>query len=114
MKKIAATLIATMLFTSNSVYAEDYCYTKVVNLFSEASGYTYARLAVRDNYVMVCNMNATWKNVTPTLCATWITYLRSAVARKANMIIFYSEDVKCATLPTYVNAPAPGYIMLMD
>ncbi len=59
-------------------------------------------------------MNATWKNVTPAVCATWITYLRSAVARKSNMVIFYPEDVKCATLPTYVNAPAPGYIMLQD
>jgi hypothetical protein len=40
--------------------------------------------------------------------------VRSAVARKSDMIFFYNEATPCTEIPSYSNAPTPGYIMLRD
>jgi hypothetical protein len=100
--------------TSGVAQAQQWCYTKVSNLFIDGSGNVNVSLSVRGEYVAFCNINTTWKNISPTQCASWISLVRSGVSRKANMVFYYNEATPCTQIPTYTSAPPPGYIMLQD
>jgi hypothetical protein len=99
---------------SGPAQANQWCGTKVTNLLINDAGLVYVYLTLRADYVAICSINTTWKNISPTTCASWISLVRSAVARKSDMIFFYNEATPCTEIPSYSNAPTPGYIMLRD
>ena len=114
MKWFISSIAFVLALFSGAAQAQQWCHTKVSNLFIDSAGAVHATLSVRGDYVAFCNINSTWKNITPTHCASWISLVRSGVARKANMIFYYNEATPCTQIPHYQNAPAPGYIMMMD
>jgi hypothetical protein len=113
MKKIKQLLtlcfLATSLFASTA-QAQQWCTGKVMNILTDTNGVVMVvQSAVSGGgYVQFCNINAAWKGVSPALCANWLGYVRSAVARKSDMIFFYNEPTACPSIPTGGNAPAPG------
>jgi hypothetical protein len=102
------------LFFNLSVNAQQWCGTKATNLFIDSGGLAHVRLAIRNDYVAFCNINSPWKNISPASCASWISLVRSGVARNADMIFYYGESTPCAQISTYSSAPAPGYIMMTN
>jgi hypothetical protein len=113
----ALTLALALLMATNSAHAADtYCYTGVRNLFIESNGAVQIRLDVLNNYVQICNINSSWKGITPQICAAQLGLMRSAVARQVPMYIYYAstEVTSCTTIPTYSTAPSPGYVMLLN
>jgi hypothetical protein len=114
MKLFFSVVLTFFAVLAGPAQAQQWCTTKVSNLYIHSSGLAHATLSARGDYVAFCNINTTWKNITPTQCASWLSLVRSGVARKANMIFYYNEATPCTQIPSYENAPAPGYIMLMD
>jgi hypothetical protein len=111
----ALTVALALLMATNAAHAV-YCYTLVRYLWIENTGAVYVYLDIRGDYVQFCNINATWKGITPQICAAQLGLMRSAVARQASTYFYYlNADVSsCTSIPSYSNAPAPGYIMLRD
>lgn len=115
-KSVKAYVLALVFLTITNVAnaASAWCQTQVSNLFIEANGSVQLTAAVRADYLQICNITTTWKGVLPTTCASWVGLMRSAVARSANVILFYDNVPSCSTIPSYANAPAPGYVMLQN
>jgi hypothetical protein len=115
MKKLSKILIALLLTTtlSSAAMADTWCGpTKVSRMFVWSDGTVNVFLSIRGDYVAFCNMNSSWKGISPTTCATWLALIKSAVARKADMTIFYNESFTCQAIPSYASAPSPYYVML--
>jgi hypothetical protein len=106
-------LLATSLFASNA-QAQQQCMGKVSNIWTAVGGETFLLPVSRGDYVQFCNINTTWKGVTPATCATWIASMRSAVVRRADVNIYYLEPTLCGAIPSYGSAPAPYYMMLIN
>lgn len=64
----------------------------------------------RGDYTVVCNLNESYKGVSPTTCAMWTGLLLGAKKRNAKVTFYYGGEGSCSTLPTYGEAPVPGYI----
>jgi hypothetical protein len=106
--------LVLLLAPTTGFSAPQWCQTKVSNLYIGNDGGVVAQLATRNDYVQFCNVASDWKNVSSTACLGWVSLLRSAVSRNADIIVYYSDVASCSTIPTYHNAPAPSYIMLQN
>jgi hypothetical protein len=105
-------ILGTLL--AGQAQAQQWCQTKVSNLFLNNGGDVLAMASARGDYLQVCNINQSWKGVAPPTCASWLSLLRSGVARAATMTFYYAEPTACTAIPPYGTAPAPGYVMLMN
>jgi hypothetical protein len=106
-------LILALLF-AHQAQAAQWCTTTVSNLITYSDGAVKVLVSARGDYLQLCNINADWKGIAPTTCASWLTLVRSAVARKSSMILFFAEDTPCNLIATYGSGPAPGYVMMSD
>ena len=115
MKKhlLNVSLLFSLLATSASVaQAQQWCGTKVRDQYINSSGDLVVYASIRNDYLQVCNLNTTWKSVTPQTCAGWYGLIKSAVSRNASMTFLYNESTPCTSIPRYGDAPVPIYIML--
>jgi hypothetical protein len=57
----------------------------------------------------ICNLNTTWKTVTPETCKVWYSTLLAQLAQaKPTKIYYLTEDAEtCPLISTYNNAVAP-------
>ncbi len=69
----------------------------------------------RSDHIRICNVNTELEGVSPVTCTVWVSLLRNAVQRQANVTInYYGATATCATMPTYHNAQVPYYVKLDD
>jgi hypothetical protein len=113
-KKSISALLAAISMVSTQAHAEQWCQTKINFSAITIDGRLKAFLAVRGDWVDLCNIKVTTKGVTPEVCSKWSTYVHSAVARRADVSIYYSEATACSAIPTHENAPAPYFITLLN
>jgi hypothetical protein len=113
LKTLVASL-ALLVASASALAAPQWCQTKVSNLFVYSDGGVLAQLAIRNDYVQFCNVNTDWKGVGPMACLSWVSLLRSAVSRNADVLVNYADIPSCDTLAIYASAPAPIYIMLKN
>jgi hypothetical protein len=113
-KKSLTALIAVTAMITTQAQAGQWCSTKINHSLIDGSGNLMGFVAVRGDWLSFCNINTTWKGIAPATCAKWVTYVHSAVARKADTYIYYNEDTACNAIPPYTYSPAPGYIMLIN
>lgn len=114
LKRALTSLVLTASLLATQANAAQWCGTKVSNYWINSGGDVLALSAIRGDYWQACNIKQDWKGITPTVCASWMTLIRSAIARNADMIWFYVEDTPCTAIPVYGSAPAPYYIMLQN
>lgn len=57
----------------------------------------------------ICNLNTTWKTVSPETCKAWYSTLlaQSAQAKPAKIYYLTEDAATCANIPYYDNAVAP-------
>jgi hypothetical protein len=110
---IAMVALSCSLF-AQGVQAQQWCSSTVSQTWMWRDGGLYLLAGFRGDHLQVCNINETWKGITPATCASWQGMIRSAVARKTSMLFYYAEPTPCASIPTYGNAPSPSYIMMID
>lgn len=110
---VAVTITASFGVSSQNTL---WCGGTLSNLWVDLAGNAYVFTSWRGDYVRVCNVNENVGAITPTVCLTWVSLLKSAVQRKATTTIYYNASLpaSCAQMPTYSNAPIPYYVMLQD
>jgi hypothetical protein len=119
-KKLFRTLILTAAVTASfgvsSQTTSLWCGGTLSNIWVDPVGNAYVFASWRGDYVRVCNVNESLGTVTPTICLTWVSLLKSAVQRKATTTIYYTGSLPatCAQMPIYGNAPVPYYVMLQN
>lgn len=104
---LVAALGAATILVAQPALAFTSCTTRITDLHARTDGGVYLGLAVRGDYVQVCNVNAVWKTVSPALCQTWYATLLAARYSGSQITIAYSQDMTCTTIPVYEAAPAP-------
>ncbi|WP_137940296.1 hypothetical protein [Chitinivorax sp. B] len=112
---LAVALLLSMMQSAEA--APIWCVGKFQKLYISESGELFVLPDWRQDWVQLCNMNADSKGITPTVCGTMFAAAKTAVSTKAVTTIAYWDrespaPAACNVVPTYQNAPAPGYIML--
>lgn len=111
---LLAQTIALALAVSCQAYAQQSCTSIVTNALVYKGGAVLVLPAFRQDFIQVCNIDVAWKDISPSTCAAWIGHLRSAVARKSTITIWYAENTPCNAIQYYGNAPSPVYIGVND
>ncbi|MGK6321315.1 hypothetical protein [Sphingomonas sp. DT-204] len=100
---------------SAAVAADSFCGPATI---SEVLTYSDGSILIfapwRGSYTMLCNVQTTWKGITPNTCFAWFSTVSTAVAQQKPILVFYYAAVgaDCATMPNYANSLPPGYIKL--
>jgi hypothetical protein len=113
MRKLILAIVA--LSTQLPAHAAEYCYGTITEFLTYSDGSVMIYPTWRGSWVGVCNLNTPWKGVPALTCAAWYTTIKTAVSRQPlpQTIIYYPDtSSSCSSMPIYLNAPAPGYIML--
>ncbi|WP_298309183.1 hypothetical protein [uncultured Erythrobacter sp.] len=66
-------------------------------------------------WFQICNVKTTWKGITPDICLSWLAKVDAAVTHGKNVRFYYQGNKisACNQIPSYVDAPAPNYVMLL-
>ena len=113
MKKLLIGLSVLLTLQIQSAYAVFDCNAEIISVLVYSDGAVNIMHSGRGDYTVICNLNGTHQNVSPTTCAMWTSMLLQLKqnAKKANFYYNSAGQVNsCATLPTYGSAPAPVYI----
>lgn len=107
-------LFTTSIFFSISIQAKGdvYCTGKILKVLTYADGQVQIYTDWRAEHLTLCNLNANWKNVSPSTCAAFFATATMAQKNDSWTTIRYSGSTPCNALPTYANAPNPFYIMV--
>lgn len=115
LKKFLIGLLSSVVLGGTPAVAQTslYCVGKVSNMLIFADGSLMVLPSFRGDWVQVCSVTSTWKSIPTEICDGWLTTLTSALlADRFVTINYYSSTTACSQLPTYTNAPSPGYVML--
>ena len=100
----------SLLFSAES--RATHCYGTISALYVDAASNVFIRPSFRDNWLQICNSLSAWNGIDPGTCKVWISLATTLRVTKEQAVIWYPNDaVVCNTLPTYGEAPAPGYLM---
>lgn len=114
--KVISAMAATILaFAPLTARADAYCSAIVTLAYTDAGGHVTIYAPWRGGWTTLCNLNSAWKGVEPSTCFGWFSVVNTAVVNGKNIKLFYADaQANCATMPTYGDAPAPAYVMLMN
>lgn len=93
-----------------SSFAAYQCDVKVIKVLIYSNGNVNVLHSGRNDYTVVCNLNSTSGEVSPTTCAMWAAMLQSIKKKDGNANFYFNGDGTCATMNTYDSAPVPAYI----
>lgn len=117
MKQIFIALALVMMIPFQAKAAGDlWCRGNLSQVYVDRDGNVIVYATFRSDYVMLCNVNSTWKGISTSACAAMFT--TALAVHKTNSIaqIFYLAPTvigkTCATIPTYNSAPSPLYVMI--
>lgn len=101
---------------SASAYASVNCSGTIDLVYVHKNAGLFIRGMWRNDVTQLCNLDNTWKGITPGTCKAWMSMMETAKATSAQVKIQYSDnDVSsCGSIATYSNSPAPNYVMLTE
>ena len=111
MKHATLVLAASALLASSPARADVTCAFVPPTAHVMAAGDVL--ISNGQDYFQVCNLRATWKGVEAATCFAWFSTINTAVVEKKAVILWYAGLNVCSAVPTYSNAPAPLYVMLL-
>lgn len=111
-KKILAVIILITL--SGNAFPAQNCRGTIDYLYVHRNGDVVLFGSWAADYTNICNMNTEWKSVSAGTCKGWLSIALTAKASKLDVRLRYTEAnaPACNAIPSYTNAPSPGYIML--
>lgn len=62
----------------------------------------------------LCNVNSTWKGITPSVCEKWHQEAMHALLNGSIIRIMYGTVLDCQTLPDLDGTPAPAYFQIAN
>ncbi|WP_158703071.1 hypothetical protein [Allosphingosinicella vermicomposti] len=93
--------------------AEVYCSGYVRSAFTDGGGNVVVSPEWHPDWLQICNLNESWKGISPQICWSWFSQIQNGMANNQTNYFYYAlpSQTACNSLPTYGQAPAPGYIM---
>lgn len=93
-----------------------YCEGSVGGLYVTNTGDVVFNGSYHTNYTQVCNLHGSWQGITTETCYAWYSQLLAARTHSQNVLLNYQTTATytCASLPTYQDSPAPGYVMVKN
>ena len=116
MKYIKLILLSSLLLCFNSYAGDPWCKGKITGIYIQSDGNLYITYDFRKEWVMVCNIDSSWKNVSSETCKAWYSLALSSKVSQVSVATRYRENevTSCSTIPSYSNAPSPKYIMKLQ
>lgn len=109
-------LIAIMLASlapSQGARAAAWCTGTISASWVSAGGDVYLLGSWVGTHTRICNLDSTWSGITPSVCASWMAKIDAAISTSRQVTVYYDSISDCSTIPSYTNAPAPWYVMLL-
>lgn len=106
-------ILAFNLGVQEIAFATDnFCVGQVENLIIRSDGGVQINADWRGDYTQICSLNSEWKGVSVINCSMWVALIESARKQKRPVSTWYPSNVfsSCTQIPTYQDAPAPGYV----
>lgn len=97
-----------------SANAAQWCTGQVQSVLVDGSGNVAVLATFRGDWLSVCSTEAPWKGVAANTCKSWLGLLSALRISRENVLIYYSGNDPCNAIPSYGNAPAPGYVALAE
>lgn len=100
---------------SSARAAELWCEGWVDRVITYKTGEISIWSSWRQDWTHVCNVDASWKEVTTQVCWGWFAQLNQAVNERLYVVAWYGDlpdGSTCANLPTYHGAPSPLYVLV--
>jgi hypothetical protein len=89
-----------------------HCYGTIKALYVDASSNVLILPSFRNDWVQICNSQSAWSGIDPGTCKIWIGLATTLRVTQEQAVVYYSSaSLACDTIPSYGEAPAPGYIM---
>ena len=115
---LKAIVLTTLCCTAPSAMATSnlWCVGQITRLYIDTNTSLLVWPTWRGDYVMVCNLDASWNGVAPNVCKNWLALLQGAHHAGSTTTIYYANrpETACSDLATYSGAPGPGYVMLRE
>jgi hypothetical protein len=91
-----------------------WCRGKISHTYQTSGGDVYILGDWASNHTQICRITSVWKGVPIDVCKSWASIAVAAKLSQADVTVFYEAGniTDCKQIPTYGNAPAPGYLML--
>ena len=121
MKRILTVLVALCLAMLPLGARAGFCYGNVYYLAVDGAGNVSVVMSWRPafGYLQFCNMSADWKGVSPLICATWYSLLKTAQQSKlvtywqySDVAVTSTNGPGCTAMPTEGDSPAPLKILI--
>lgn len=113
MRKLQRAVMAGLLSLYPQTALADYwCEDTPTGIFTNNTGTVIVQMPWRQDWVGICNVKSAWKDIDPSTCWSWFSYLATAVNERKPVVIYYSGAGTCATVPLYEASPAPFYVRL--
>mgnify|MGYP001409385004 CR=1 FL=1 len=114
----ALAVVLTMLASSSCFSAPQWCYGTITAAWVHSSGELFVLPSWRGDHIRVCSVTSAISvngaTVDPTVCLSWLSTVRLAMAGGKSTVMHYPDAVSCAQLPIYTGAPLPTYIMVQS
>jgi hypothetical protein len=120
---VKSVLVLAAVFSLNS-YAVSapaplklWCKGLITQAYIDKNGNVLIYPNWRNDYIMICNMNSSWKGISTVTCAAMYSTAISSIKSGLQTVVLYADGVSstmtCANLKTYDSAPLPFYLMLV-
>jgi hypothetical protein len=114
----AVLALIAMAMAAPSWGAAQYCQGTITGSWVSSDGYFYVAPSWRGDSLRLCNVlvpvTANTLTVEVTTCMAWMAHIRQAMAAGKNTIMYYADSPACAVMPTYLGAPLPNYVMVLN
>ncbi|WP_137938154.1 hypothetical protein [Chitinivorax sp. B] len=115
-----AAALATLYLSAPATAEPIFCTGKITQQYMNESGEFFIRPDWRNDWIQICNLNTEWRGISPQVCASFFAAAKTAVISKVRTTVAYWDrpgapaPTACNIIPTYQQAPTPGYLMLIN
>lgn len=106
--------LSALVLVCAGANAAQWCTGQVQSVLVDGSGNVSVLATFRGDWLSVCSIEAPWKGVSSNTCKSWLGLLSALRISRDNVLIYYSGSDACNVIPSYGNAPAPGYVSLAE
>jgi hypothetical protein len=111
---IAAVVVCNIAGNPLTSHATVWCTGNITRVYVASDGSIIINPSYNGSWAQICNVGQSWKGIDPMTCAYWFSIAKTAVSQNSQVILMYGDIDSCSTIPTYGEAPAPTYLMLVQ
>lgn len=114
MRVLIGGLLLSLSLAPTGASADIYCGgdAPVLRVLTYRDGSVLVLTGWRSDFLQICNLNSSWKQVAPGTCFAWMSKIAGAISAGKRTGFWYTglSPESCAAIPTYGNAPSPVYV----